>query len=71
MEVRVLIYNWFYTTDGEGFEKIEVGKHGVFKIDEQTIDENWDRVNYLVTMADGSKKRIFNPNHVEYFTQTT
>lgn len=64
MPIKQLIYNWFYTEDGEAFCGWEVGKHGVIRIEEHRAQGEGDRWYYDVFLDTGEKHRIFNPNEV-------
>lgn len=64
MKIKKIIVNWFYTTEnGEEFTSYEVGKNGVFGIVDQRVAED----GLLVVMANGTKIKEFNINHIEYY----
>ena len=78
MRVKKLMFNWRQvgsTTErdgaGEDFDTFEVGKHSVVKIEENKPCNGLEQWNYLVSMDDGKKVRVFNPNFVEYFAPGT
>jgi hypothetical protein len=75
MEVRVLYTNWRQVgsiSDGDGcgedYDKDEVGKNGVVSIQENQPMNGNELWNFVVKYDDGSVKRVFNPNRIEYLT---
>lgn len=73
MKVKSVKFNWHQVgsvqdRDGssEDWTRYEVGK-GVTLIEENEPHTGMQLWNYVVHLEDGTKRRIFNPNFVEYF----
>jgi len=74
MKVQSVTFNWHQagsTIDrdgaGDNWERVTVGDKGVILIEENEPHNGMQLWNYLVHNEDGTHKRIFNPNIVEYF----
>lgn len=72
MNVKVLWSNWFQAGSvldrdgaGEDYTRHSVGIDGITSIEEEK--EDGMPYSYLVKYDDGTLKRLFNPNFVEYF----
>ena len=67
--IRRLQYNWFSTTEqGDEYETVVLGEDGVKVIGEHLPKGAGDVLYYEVIYDDGSFKRIFNPNLVDFET---
>lgn len=66
LQVKKLTFNWFFGEYGDEFTTAEVGKMGVWRIEEHRPAGEGDRLWYDIYMDDGSMERIFNPNRVLY-----
>lgn len=64
--ISELIYNWFFTNEGQEHNTYTVGKHGVTQIIEHQSKGDGDRWYYDVFFDDGRMERIFNPNKVTF-----
>lgn len=62
-----LSYNWFSTNEeGENSSVVEVGKNNVKMIGENLPKGPGDVLYYEILYENGSFKRIYNPNKVEF-----
>lgn len=73
MKIESLIFNWFYTPDGEFFSPrhvgFRVGNKTCVQIEEHLPQGDGDRLYYDVIYDDHSKERVFNPNQVFYMPE--
>ena len=73
MAVKSLKFNWHQVGSvqdsdgcGEDYSWVTIGEKGVTLIEENIPKSENQCCNYLVHYENGEKKRIFNPNIVEY-----
>lgn len=66
MKIQKLYVNWRQIHNGEDYDLIEIGKHGVVSIIENKPINRGDLWNFLVTYEDGKIRRFFNPNQIDY-----
>lgn len=65
--IKRIIYNWYYTKNGEVFKEYRVGVGEVIKIEEHIPKGEEDRLWYEVyDTSDKLIARIFNPNMAYY-----
>lgn len=72
-KVKVLHSNWRQVGSvsdrdgaGEDYDRWNVGNNGLISIEENEPTSQNEFWNYILKFEDGSSKRIFNPNYVEY-----
>lgn len=65
-QIRTITYNWFYTSEGEGYEKCTVGLNGIIRIEKHDSYYDGPPAHFTVHYEDGGMLDIHNPNTIAW-----
>ena len=71
MKINQIIFNWFYSTQGEEYQVFEIGVKNIYygtpvEIIEHRSAGEGDKWYYDIYFDNGNIHRTFNPNEVRY-----
>lgn len=65
-QIHSITYNWFYTPEGEGYDRRTVGVDGVTRIEKYDSYYDGQPAHLTVYYEDGAMLDIHNPNTVTW-----